>query len=101
MEVQKTKRLAANDEEGCATQEGVSVFLLASIEHVSHDTIDCLKSGLEEAENGQLIGAVLVSMYKHREWGYRSCGEAHLNPMWSVGMLQAVSAKLANGIIEE
>ena len=64
----------------------------------SHETVRCLRQLLSEAEAGSLIGVGWVAMYHSREWDYKSCGEVHRNPAWTVGMLQAFSAKLANDI---
>lgn len=75
-------------------------FRLVSTNGVSHETVACLRDLLREAEAGELIGVAWVSMYKRREWDRRACGEAHRNPVWSIGMLQAFSAKLAGEINE-
>jgi hypothetical protein len=60
-----------------------------------------MRTKLREAESGELIGTLVISMYKRREWDYVACGEAHRNPAWSLGMLTAFAAKLATEINEQ
>ena len=64
----------------------------------SNETVRCLRELLKEAEAGRLLGVGWVAMYQSREWDYKSCGEVHRNPAWTIGMLQAFSAKLAGDI---
>jgi hypothetical protein len=64
----------------------------------SNETVKCLRTLLREAEAGRLIGVGWVAMYNSREWDYKTCGEVHRNPAWTIGMLQAFSAKLAGDI---
>lgn len=75
--------------------------LVSPDEWQSHETVQCLRELLREAEAGELIGVAWVSMYRRRVWDRRSCGEAHRNPAWTVGMLQAYSVKLSNDINEQ
>lgn len=72
--------------------------LIASDDKVSTETVHCLRTLLQEAESGKLIGLAYVSMYKQREWDYRACGEAYRNQTWSLGMLQAFAVKIAMDI---
>lgn len=67
----------------------------------SHETVECLRALLAQAEAGDLIGVAWVSMYRRRTWDYRACGETHRNRAWTLGMLQAFSAKLANDINDQ
>jgi hypothetical protein len=73
-------------------------FKLVATNGVSHDTVKCLRHKVQEAEGGELIGTLIISMYKRREWDYQACGEAHRNPAWSLGMLTAFAAKIASDI---
>lgn len=70
-------------------------FKLVVNSGVSNETIACLDKLLEQAKAGRLIGVSYVAMYKGRKWDYRSCGETHRNPTWTLGMLNAFSTKIA------
>lgn len=76
-------------------------FKLVVHDGVSHDTAKCMRAKLGEAEAGELIGTLIISMYKRREWDYQACGEAHRNLGWSLGMLTAFSAAIAAKINEQ
>lgn len=73
-------------------------FRLVPTDTASRETIACLKALLAEAERGELIGVAWVSMYKNRRWDRWACGEAHRNSTWTLGMLHAYAAMLADEI---
>jgi hypothetical protein len=75
--------------------------LVQSNQVSSYETVECLRELLKEAESGELIGIAWVSMYRRRVWDRRSCGEAHRNPAWTLGMIQAYSVKLADEINDQ
>lgn len=53
---------------------------------VSHDTVKCLRTLLEQAEAGKIVGISYAAMAANREFFYSSCGEAHRNPAWATAM---------------
>lgn len=54
------------------------------------DTIECLERLLEEARSGQVIGIAYAAMYQRRSYVVDAAGEAHRNPTWSLGMVEAL-----------
>jgi hypothetical protein len=65
-------------------------FRLVSIDGVSRDTVACLRSLLEAAEKGEVIGVSYVAMHKRRHFTAHSCGETHRNPVFASGMVGAL-----------
>jgi hypothetical protein len=65
-------------------------FKLKAVNGVSHDTVECLESLLEEARRGEVIGVCVAAMHKRRNYTVRACGEAHRNPTFSSGMVGAL-----------
>jgi hypothetical protein len=71
-------------------------FRLVQLEgSVSHDTVQCLRSLLERAEAGEVIGVAYAAMYRRREYTVHTCGEMHKNPTFCRGAVAALSDKLS------
>lgn len=68
--------------------------LLRVSEGVSHDTIECLRELLAQAEAGEVVGVAYAAMHKRRHYTINACGEAHRNPTFSRGMLRALDDEL-------
>lgn len=62
---------------------------------VSHDTVQCLESLLEQARAGDVIGIAYAVMHKRRRYTVHTCGEAHRNPTFSRGMVAALDDELS------
>ncbi|MGQ3051065.1 MAG: hypothetical protein ACT6S0_04710 [Roseateles sp.] len=60
--------------------------LLHLRQSVSHETVECLRELLSQAEAGKIIGISYTVMAANREFFYSSCGEAHRNPAWATAM---------------
>ncbi len=56
---------------------------------VSHDTIECLRTLLRQAERGEIIGISYAAMRRNKRFFYSSCGEAHANPVFAASMIGA------------
>lgn len=65
-------------------------FHLSTVDDVSRDTVECLRSLLEAAERGEVIGVAWAAMHKRRQYTVHACGEAHRNPTFSSGMVGAL-----------
>ena len=61
---------------------------------ISNDTVECLEQLLAEARKGVVIGVAFAAMLKQRQYIVNTAGEAHRNPTFSRGMVQALSDKL-------
>jgi hypothetical protein len=61
----------------------------------SNDTIECLRTLLEHAERGEVIGIAYAAMLKRRGYIVNTAGEAHRSPTYSRGMLLALDDKLS------
>jgi hypothetical protein len=71
-------------------------FKLVPIEgRVSHDTIKCLRTLLERAERGEVIGVAYAAMYRQREYSVHTCGEMHRNPTFCRGAVAALGDQLS------
>lgn len=64
-------------------------------DHVSNDTIECLKMLLREAKRGQVIGIAYGAMLKQRAYIVNSAGEAFDSPTFARGMIAALDDQLA------
>ncbi len=71
-------------------------FLIPDV--VSHDTIGCLEALLREARAGRLIGVAYCAMLRKRAYIVNSAGEAHRNPTFTRGMLQALDDQLSQRV---
>ena len=60
--------------------------LLQLRQPVSHDTVKCLQTLLEQAQAGKIVGLAYTAMAANREFFYSACGEAHRNPAWATAM---------------
>lgn len=65
-------------------------YTLAVVDGVSRDTVACLRTLLEAAEKGEVIGVCYAAMHKKRQYTVHACGEAHRNPTFSSGMVGAL-----------
>jgi hypothetical protein len=62
---------------------------------VSTDTVECLRTLLQFAESGEVIGVAYAAMLKKRGYIVNTAGEAHRSPTYSRGMMLALDDKLA------
>jgi hypothetical protein len=67
-------------------------------DNISHDTVEALKSLLEEAERGEMIGFAFAAMYKGRDFTVNTAGEAHRSPTFARGMVQALDDHLMDRV---
>lgn len=65
---------------------------------VSHDTVECLKTLLEHAKSGEIIGVAYTAMLRRRGYIANTAGEAHRNPTFTRGMVAALDDQLAGRI---
>jgi hypothetical protein len=65
-------------------------YTLAVVDGVSRDTVSCLRTLLEAAEKGEVIGVCYAAMHRKRQYTVHACGEAHRNPTFSSGMVSAL-----------
>lgn len=74
------------------------------VKHVSNDTADALASLHEQARSGKVIGIAFVAMYNGRFFVTGSTGECDRNPVWALGMVDILRARLrrdAEGDLEQ
>jgi hypothetical protein len=62
---------------------------------ISNETVDCLRTLLEYAESGEVIGLAYAAMLRKRGYVVNTAGEAHRSPTYSRGMLLALDDKLS------
>ncbi len=62
---------------------------------LSHDTIECLESMLEQARNGELIGIAFGAILKRRNYIVNSAGEAYRSPTFARGIVAALDDELS------
>jgi hypothetical protein len=67
-------------------------------DNISHDTVEALKSLLEEAERGEIIGFAFAAMYKGRDFIVNTAGEAYRSPTFARGMVQALDDHLMDRV---
>jgi hypothetical protein len=65
---------------------------------VSTDTVECLDELLAMARAGEVIGIAYVAMLKRRKYIANTAGEAHRNPTFSRGMIQALDDQLGRRV---
>jgi len=61
---------------------------------LSHDTERALEQLLDMARTGELIGVAFAAMLKRRKYFVNTAGEAHRNPTFARGMVQALDDEL-------
>lgn len=64
------------------------------INHVSSDTAEALSGLHSQAQEGKVIGMAFVAMYNGRFFVTGSTGECHRNPVWALGMVDILRARL-------
>lgn len=67
---------------------------------ISHDTVEALRTLLQEAERGEVIGVAMAVMYKGRDYITTSVGEAYRSPTFARGMVQALDDHLMQRVHE-
>lgn len=73
-------------------------FRLISMNGVSRETVECLRTLLAQAEAGDVLGVAYCAMHKQRHYTIHTCGEAHKNPTFALGMAQVLSDDLAERV---
>ncbi len=64
------------------------------VNHVSIDTTEALLSLHNQAKEGKIIGVAFVAMYNGRFFVTGSTGECDRNPVWALGMVDILRARL-------
>jgi hypothetical protein len=59
------------------------------------DTVQRLRSLLEQAEAGELVGLAWVAMYRGRDYTVNTCGAMHKNPTFCRGAIAALSDEVS------
>lgn len=67
-------------------------------DHISHDTVECLKMLLKQARQGEIIGLAYAAMLKQRSYVVNTAGEAYDSPTFTRGMVAALDDQLAGRI---
>lgn len=75
-------------------------FRLVVLDGVSKDTVECLEALLTRARRGEVIGAALCALYRNRQYSVHACGEAHRNPTFTRGVVNALDDHLAHQVWE-
>jgi hypothetical protein len=65
---------------------------------ISHDTVECLEALLVQAKRGQVIGLAYAAMLRKRAYIVNAAGEAHRNPTFGRGCVQALDDELGKRI---
>jgi hypothetical protein len=65
---------------------------------ISHDSVEALKTLLDDAERGDLIGIAFTAMYKKRSYIVNAAGEAHRNPTFALGMAEVLNDYLRDQV---
>lgn len=73
-------------------------FRLITLPDVSVETVQCLRALLAQAEAGDVLGVAYCAMHKRRHYTIHTCGEAHKNPTFALGMAQVLSDDLAERV---
>jgi hypothetical protein len=77
-------------------------FRLYQMKRVSHDTVRCLRYLLKQAEAGDVMGVCVAAMHKEqRHYTVHTCGEAHRNPTFALGMTQMLLRSVEDQVLEE
>lgn len=64
-------------------------------QQISHDTVEALEFLLHEARRGELIGIAYGAMMRRRACIVDTAGEAHRNPLFSLGVVCMLSDEIA------
>lgn len=64
----------------------------------SHDTMDCLREWLKDAEEGRVVGLAAVVIYRQRSFAVRTCGEADRSPVFTRGCVGMLDDELGRRI---
>lgn len=67
-------------------------------DNISHDTVKCLETLLDQARNGEVIGVAFAAMLKRRGYIVNSAGEAYRNPTFSRGIVAALDDQLSRRV---
>lgn len=67
-------------------------------DRVSTDTIEALKTLLEQANAGEVIGVAFVAQLKRRTYVVNTAGECYRNPTWTRGMVAALDDQLSRRV---
>lgn len=73
---------------------GMNPFTLVK-DALSHETIDCLRTLLGQAERGEAVGIAYAVMYRKSGYHVDTAGEAHRSMTYSRGMLRALDDKIS------
>jgi hypothetical protein len=65
---------------------------------VSHDTVQCLETLLQQAKRGQVIGVAYVAMLRRRAYIVNTAGEGYRNPTFARGCVAALDDELSTRI---
>lgn len=77
-------------------------FRLYQMKRVSHDTVRCLRYLLKQAEAGDVMGVCVAAMHREqRHYTVHTCGEAHRNPTFALGMTQMLLRSVEDQVLEE
>jgi hypothetical protein len=68
---------------------------------VSSDTVKCLETLLEQARRGQVLGLAYAAMLRKRAYVVNAAGEAHRNPTFARGCVQALDDELGRRIRDD
>lgn len=63
-------------------------------DHISDDTVEALEFLLYMARRGEVHGVVYVAQLKQRKYIMDTAGEAHGNPISSLGMVHLLADEL-------
>lgn len=63
---------------------------LVAIDRVSHDTVECIRNLLQQAEAGSVTGVSFCAMQRGDRFYNQSCGEASRNPLKASSMVGAL-----------
>jgi hypothetical protein len=75
-------------------------FKLVDSKDPPTDVVECLRSLLEQAERGQIIGIAFAAMLKSRGYVCHTAGEAHRSVTYTRGMIMALDDQLAGRVRE-
>lgn len=65
---------------------------------VSHDTVQCLRALLKKAEAGDALGVAYGVILKERRYVVHTCGEAHRNPTFALGVIHMLMDELTERV---
>lgn len=69
-------------------------------DNISTETVQCLQELLDDAEQGEIIGIAFTALYRGKECIVNAAGEAYLSPLFTLGPVSMLSAKLRR-LVEE